>query len=112
LRIQHRLLEEIRSGQPGSNDPETLLAKVTEDLRQSERRETAGQLLKQLASYPGEALALVLHNLEHEKLSPEEKRGRRARKATHYRQRRTLCGTSEPPSANQYSVEALSNLKG
>jgi hypothetical protein len=92
-RIQYKLLEVIRSGQPGSDDPATVLARVTEDLKQRDDSETAGQLLKQLAAYPGEALALVLHNLEHEKLSPDDKRRRNARKATYYRQRQMqgLC---------------------
>jgi hypothetical protein len=88
-RIQHKILGDIRLGQPGSGDPETVPARVTEDLKRRASSETGHQLLKQVAAYPGEALALVLHNLEHEKLSPAEKRRREPQKATDYRQLQT-----------------------
>jgi len=86
-RIQHTLLAEIRSERPGSEDPTTILARTTEALRQSDTGETSDELLKHLTMYSEEALALVLHDLENEKLPREEKRRRRAQKATYYRQR-------------------------
>jgi hypothetical protein len=86
-RIQHKILGDIRLGQPGSGDPETVPARVSEDLKRRASSETGHQLLKQVAAYPGEALALVLHNLEHEKLSPQEKRRRKAQRATYHRLR-------------------------
>lgn len=82
---QHQLLEVSRSGQSGSDDPETVLARVNQNLESRVNDDTAERLLKRLVEYREEALALALHNIEREKLSPEERRRRRARKATYYR---------------------------
>jgi hypothetical protein len=86
-RIQRDLLEVICSGQPGSDDPETVPAEATEEREPRVDDNASGQLLKQPASCPGEALALAMHNIQRERLSPKEKRRHRARKATYYRPR-------------------------
>jgi hypothetical protein len=78
-RTQHDL-EVIRSRQPGSDDPETVLASATEKLKLRANDNASDQLQKQLASYLDEALALALHNIGREKLSREEKRRCRPRK--------------------------------
>jgi hypothetical protein len=84
---QHRFLEVVRSGQPGSDDPATVLVRVTQKLETTVNDARANQLLHRLRTLHDEALELVLHNIEHDWLSPEEKRRRRVRKATYYGQR-------------------------
>lgn len=59
--IQDRFFEVIRSGEPGSVDPETVRTRVTEDLQQSDNDNTAEQLLERRHSLEGEALAQALH---------------------------------------------------
>jgi hypothetical protein len=83
---QHRFFEVIRTGRPGSDDPETVLARVKQNVQARVNDAAAEQLMARLDAFPEEALALALHNIEREKLSPEEKRRRRARQATYYRQ--------------------------
>jgi hypothetical protein len=88
--IQHRLLEEIRSGRPGSDDPKAVLARVKQTLKSQVDDVRACELLIRLDTLSDEAMELVLHDIEHERLSPEEKRRRKAQKATDYRQRQML----------------------
>jgi len=71
--------------QPGSGDPEIVMAKAKQNLGTRANDETASRLLNQLVAFPEEAVALAAHNIEYQKLSPEEKRRRKAQKATHYR---------------------------
>lgn len=85
--IQNRILEVIRAARPGSDNPEPVLARVRENLEATANDDTGRLLLERIASLRGEALALALHNIEHQRLSPEEKRRHRARKVTYYRQR-------------------------
>jgi hypothetical protein len=82
---QHRFLEVVRSGQPGSDDPKAVLARVTQKLEATVHDTRANQLLHRLKTLHEEALELALHNIEHERLSREEKRRNRARKETYYR---------------------------
>jgi hypothetical protein len=86
-RIQPALLEVICSGQPGSDDPETVLARVKQRLKSQVDDVRACELLSRLDTLLAEAMELVLHDIEHERLSPEEKRRLTAQKATYYRRR-------------------------
>jgi hypothetical protein len=88
--IQHRLLEEIRSGRPGPDDPETVLARVKQALESQVNDVRACELLSRLDALSDEAMELAFHNIEPEKLPPEEKRRHEAQRATHYRQRQML----------------------
>jgi len=92
-RIQHRLLEQIRSGQPKSDDPGTILARVKRKLEARVNDDTARELLGRLSALADDARELELHDVEHEGLSPEEKRRRTAQKATYYSH---LTGLSSP----------------
>jgi hypothetical protein len=56
-RIQRNLLGVICSGPPDSDDSPTVRAKATEEPKLRSNDNASDQLLRQLASYPGEAVA-------------------------------------------------------
>jgi len=64
-RIQHRLLEVIRSGQPRSYEPAIVVAGATEKLTPRANDNASDLLLKELTSYSGKALAQAMRNIEH-----------------------------------------------
>jgi hypothetical protein len=91
--IQHRLLEEICSGRPGSDDPESVLVRVKQRLGSQADDVRACEQLSRLDTLSAEAMELALHDIEHERLSPEEKRRLKAQRAVYFGQRQMqgLC---------------------
>jgi hypothetical protein len=66
----------------------------------------AEEILNRIKALPNEALALALQNIQRGKLSPEENRRRRARKAT------VLPATPDPGFGGPESQEGRPRLRG
>jgi hypothetical protein len=60
--VQHRFFEVVRSAQPRSDDPETVLAVVTQKLQVTVNDERAHELLQRQTALREEALELALNN--------------------------------------------------